>query len=366
MLEIAKYLSWRQAHFECRAWGLGLHRSKRRYRSLLWGALGRILICASLCLFLPAAAWAGLNYNPNSLRGVSTAYGFILGQEASLARIEQHYPSMAMQVELARLRFSSAFPDIKMKLERELISAMGESKFRELRAELGGRIDPILRKQQLTPDLAASFLEEVKGRAKGDFIEADALRYLLAVRYSVNPAGEFFDGFRQRYSTNSHAKSQGIKLMMQLPRSWLGKEGERPHIVQKWVSESGTGPSMIMLDVRDAEGYNPTRVEIEQLVRNGELKDIIPEGGKYLDGGSFSLEKRTGYWIESAIDQERAGIRLHQRGVMYIFFFRGKAIGLTCASLAPQKESKRVDGFFKLNKPLCQQVLNSIVLEQAY
>ena len=324
------------------------------------------MIGAILCFILTAPAWAGLNHNPNSLRGISKAYGFVLGQEVSLARIEQNYPAMAMQVELARLRFNAAFPDIKMKLERELIAAMGESKFREIRADLGGRIEPMLRKQQLTPDLAVSFLEEVKGRAKGDSIEPDALRYLLAVRYSGNPAGEFFDGFRQRYSTNSHAKSQGIKLMMQLPKSWLSKEGERPHIVQKWVSEGGTGSSMIILDVRDAEGYNPTRVEVEQFVRSGELKDALPEDGKYLDGGTFSLEKRTGYWIESAIDQERAGIRLHQRGVMYMFFFRGKAIGLTCASLAPQDDSKKADEAFKLNKPLCQQTLNSIVLEQAY
>ena len=329
-------------------------------------ALRKRFLCAILCFFLPLTSWAELNHNHNSLKKIIGAYGFILGQEASLSRIEKNYPAMAMQVELARLRFNTAFPDIKKKLERELTSAIGEPKFRELKADLGKRIEPMLRKQQITPDLAVSFLEEIKGRAKGNYIEPDILRYLLAVHYNTNPVGEFFDGFRQRYSTNNHAKSQGIKLMIQLPRSWLGMEGERPHIVQKWVSEGGTGLSMIMLDVRDAKGYNPTRVEIEQFVKSGELKDILPESGRYLNGGIFSLEKHTGYWLDSIIEQERAGFHHRQRSLMHLLFFKGKAIVLTCASSALQNDQIKIDEAHIRNKPLCQQVLNSMILEQVY
>lgn len=168
-----------------------LHSSETSFKPLYHKAIRKVLIAATLCFFLPLLAWAELHQNPNSVKKITGAYGFILGQETSLARIEQSYPAMAMQVEVFRSRFNAVFPDIRKKLERELISAIGESKFRELALELRKGIEPLLRKQPMSPDLAASFLEKVKGRAKGDFIEPDILRYLLAVYYNFNPAGEF-------------------------------------------------------------------------------------------------------------------------------------------------------------------------------
>jgi hypothetical protein len=311
-------------------------------------------------------AAAALNHNQSSIKAISKAYGFILGQESSLSRIERSYPEAAMQVELARATFNSAFPDIKKKLEAELTVALTAPKFQELRIEMNNKIRPMLNKQPLTRQLAQQFFEQVKARAKGEDIEPDVLRYLLAIQYANNPVAEFGDGFRQRYRTDGTGKSQGVRLVLQLPRSWLANDGERPHIVQKWTNEGGTGISTIMLDVRDAAGSNPDRHSIEEFVRSGEVKDIVPQGGTFQDAGVFSLEKRSGYWIEYSVRQERAGVRMYGRGSLHQLFITGMAVGLMCMSFSMESQPEMANMAAKLNKPVCQKALNSLVLESAY
>ena len=79
------------------------------------------------------ASWGAVNHNQNSIKGLSKAYGFLLGQEYSLRRIEKAYPAIRIQVEVARLTFGGSFVGVKVKLEQELVQAVGESNFQKLR-----------------------------------------------------------------------------------------------------------------------------------------------------------------------------------------------------------------------------------------
>ena len=308
---------------------------------------------------------SAINFNPVSLKGIGQAYGFILGQEYSLSRIQKEFPELASDVELARLQFRATFPDIKTKLETQLTTTMGERNFQETANSIRTKLRGNLGSQQMTKEIALNFLSQVKTRSKGE-IESPVLEYLLAVKYAPNPVGEFAGGFRQRYQTDGSGKSQGIKLNLQLPRSWVAQAGERPHIVQKWQSENGTGLEVIMLDIRDAEGYNPTKKEMEEFVRSGEVKETVPEGATLIDSGNFTLEMRTGYWSQINMPNERAGMKFYQAALTYQLFFRGKAIGLLCQVGGPENEKPKVNEAFKRIRPLCQQVLNSLVLTQAY
>lgn len=325
----------------------------------------RIILFILLTLtVLPATSFA-INFNSTSVKGVAQAYGFVLGQEFSLSRIAKEFPELSGGVELARSEFGSTFPDIKTKLEIQLKNAMGEKLFQETATNLRTKLRENLGRQQITREIAANFLDQVKGRSKGE-IESPVLEYLLAVKYTANPVGEFADGYRQRYQTDGAGKSQGIKLKLQLPRSWAAKEGERPHIVKKWVSENGTGLEIIILDIRDAEGYNPTKKEMEEFVRSGEVKEAVPEGSAYVASGNFTLEMHTGYWVQMAMLVERAEMKSYQDVLMYQFFFQGKAVGLMCQTGGPETEKSKVNEAFRRIRPLCQQILNSLVLTQAY
>jgi len=306
-----------------------------------------------------------LNYNQTSIKGLARAYGFILGQEFSLSRIKKEYPELAPNILLVKSQFNSAFPNIKSKLKSQLIAAMGKKLFSQTDNELKKKLQTNRGTQVITKEIAQAFLQQIKERAEGN-IESPVLEYLLSVKYLAFPANEFIEGHRQTFKTEGHKKAQDIKLVLQVPKSWKAKEGNRPHIVQKWVSANGTGLEMMLLDIRDAEGYTPSNKEIESFVSSGEVRDIVPSGAKYINSGLFSLEMRKGYWVEMAMPQERAGFKLYQHSVMYQLFFRGKAIGFICQAGRPTKDKAKADEAYNRIKALCQQVLNSIVLLQAY
>jgi len=338
-----------------------------RLRGLSLGAISvRWWLAIILSAACAAPTFATLNYNSKAISALSKAYGFVLAQEYSLALVETSFPALHIQVEMARAAFGSGFPDIRERLEKELAEALGGPQFAELRAKMDKKFNEMFGRQPITLEVSQQFLEQVKARGKGKDIEPDVLSYLLAVKYTRNPAGEFLDGFRQRYRTDGVGKSQGVKLALQLPYSWRGKEAERPHIVQQWISEGGTGLSNIMLLVLDAQGYAPTRREVDQFVKSGEIREAAPDGAKYLDGGAFSQEKSVGYWMEMAMPQERAGMKSYMRGFMYLLFFRGKGIQVMCMAGGPEQNRAIADVESVKLKPLCQQVMNSLVLEQAY
>ena len=316
-----------------------------------------------MCL-LPFVATAA-NFSSVTVKGISTAYGFVLGQEDSLARIEKEFPDLIGNVVVARAQFGGVFPNIQVKLEARLKDALGDKGFEVLAVSMQAKVREMLARQILTRATAIDFLDQVKSRSKGA-IERPVLEYLLAVKYQNNPLREFGDGFRQRFQTNGSGKSQGLKINLQLPKSWVGKDGERPHIVQKWTSLDSDYFEIIQLIVMDAKGYSPTKQEMLQFVADGESKTAIPDGATYVASGNFSLEKQTGFWVEMSMPVERAGFTMYQESLMYQMFFRGKGIAILCSTGDQVDERLKVGQSFKRMKPLCQQVLNSLVLPQAY
>lgn len=304
-------------------------------------------------------------HSKNSVTGLSRAYGFILGQEFSLERINNEYPELSASVVFVKANFDASFPSIRLKFKNQLISVLGEKGFEETETALNTKIQTTLMNQKITKDIAQNFLLEVKARAEGK-IESPVLESLLSMKYLTYPANEFYDGYRQRFNTNGHQKAQKLDIALQLPKSWKAQEGERPHILQKWVSQNGTGLEMIHLDIRDADGYSPTDSDIELLVSSGSIKDMVPRGATYLNSNVFSLEMQKGYQIEMTMIQERVGISVYQHMNISQFFFHGKAIGLMCQTSNTIENKSKADEAFKEIKPLCQQVLNSIVLMQAY
>lgn len=317
-----------------------------------------------LC-FVPFVATAA-NFSSATIKGVSTAYGFVLGQEHALLQIEKEYPDLAVNVILARAQFGAVFPGARIKLELRLKEYWGEKAFQGLSDTMQAKVVEMGSRQKITRASAIDFLGQVQARSKGA-IESPVLEYLLAVEYQNNSLREFVEGFRQRFQTDGGGKSQGLKINLQLPKSWTGKDGERPHIVQKWVSLNSDYTELIQLIVMDAEDYNPTKQEMLQFVADGETKTVIPDGATYLASGNFSLEKQTGYWVEMTMPVERAGFTTYQESLMNQIFFRGKGIAILCSTGGKVGEETKVgEAFQQRMKPLCQQVLNTLVLPQAY
>lgn len=324
-----------------------------------------LITLSTLHCQIPATYGAQFNINKTTIKDLFQAYGYIIGQDYSLERIQKEYPELSGGVEIARAQFHAAFPKIKSKFEEHLLSILDEESFEIYRSQLKGQINKTIAKQTITKNDAQDFLRQIQERAKSN-IHSPIIEYFLSIQYLNNPVGEFFDNYRQRFRSDGHPKAQGIDLVLQVPKSWKAKDGERPHIVQKWISQNGTGSGMMLLDIRDMQGYSMSNGEVVEMVNSGEIKDVIPEGFSYINSGLFTLEKRKGYWIEMNMTQERAGFEIYNHTIMNQLFFRGKAIGVMCSVLKPKDEKVEADQQFEEIRPLCQQVLNSLVLLQTY
>jgi len=318
-----------------------------------------------LMTFLFSVSAHSVELNRGNQAGISEAYGFALGQQMSLDRISRIYPDLAREALLARLSFERTFGDIPAKVEPMLKKALGNAEYQKLRAALEKTLGEQLERELLSREIAKNFLEEVRSRSEGN-IHSPVLEFLLAIKFSKFPADEFAKGFRQKYRTDGSGKSRGVILEMQVPRSWQAAEGYRPHIVQKWKSEAGTGMELIMLQVRETEGVYITRSDVAEIVQPGEIESMVPSGGVLEDYGMVSVENLPGYFMDIGLLQERAGMVIYQKIRQYNFFYRDRIIAVHCSAGSLESEHESVELRFEKVKPLCTQVFNSVVLPDQY
>lgn len=320
----------------------------------------KLLIIISFVLVFSSAPAFSLNINSKSTKGLAQAYGFIFSQEFYLSKIASKYPELLLDATLAKARFEATFPDMRNILERHLKNAAGNEQFDNMQSKLL----EVIQQQNITRGFATRYIQKVKNRPVEN-IESPVLEYLLAMKYSEHPVNEFADGFRQHFRTDGTGRSQGVLLSVQAPKSWKAQTGERSSIVQKWVSENGAGNEILVLDIQDSRGYNPTNKEIEHLISTGGIKQFVPEGANHVASGKFSLDKQiVGYWLHHNWLKERAGIKMWLDYLEYRLFYQGKTIGLTCGAAGDENDRKIVQKSFEKIRPLCQQVVNSIAILQ--
>ena len=60
---------------------------------------------------------------------------------------------------------------------------------------------------------------------------------LLYCQKSINDEIlSYAKGERYKYNSKGHEKSKGLEIQIEIPNDWIKKEGERPHIIQKFSS----------------------------------------------------------------------------------------------------------------------------------
>src|SRR5690606_13761915 len=112
--------------------------------------------------------------------------------------------------------------------------------------------------------------------------------------YEKSPRREMLDGYRQTFQSDGTGKAQGVKYRLDFPKSWQIIEGKRPHIHVIATSELGRGLETFVVDIRenDLEGGGPiTFEEAEAAVKNGTVRELLPEGAVYLDSGTLKIER---------------------------------------------------------------------------
>jgi hypothetical protein len=322
-----------------------------------------------ICTLLTSPLLGAINCNQKiKLQRTLETHFFLLGQNLFLDQISRDIPSMSLEVMATKLTFQKTFSKAPGRIKSYLIEEIGASKLEELETRVLIEYDSLTSSMVYVKESAESFLSDVLLRSQGQ-IPSPFLETLLHFQFEDSPEFEMDSNFYYRFRTKDHPKAKGTDWQIQLPASWKQLEGNRPNIIQKFVSDYGDGLEGIML----SNGLLPTNVtrdlspsEIEDLYNEELLKDF--------QGSDYALISFTKMTFDGIIgccaEYEFVGQRLDQtialRNQMYIFMFEDRIYSLTCSTSSldgsQEDSSKRMKKF----TPLFRAVANSIVVMGQY
>ena len=317
------------------------------------------LLAASL-VTLSAQAFS---LNQNSLNGLARVYGYLIGQEQSLKFIESSYPEFQQDILLVRLKFQSAYPDLKDKTANKIIELTGEqgkSLISNMEQQIAANAPKAIPKNQ-----AVEFLKTVENRADGKIENQPTRDFMLAITYFENPGLEIAEKKTQKFNTKNEPKAKGLDLSITLPLSWTEQEGTTPNTVRSWKSEAGSGASLISLLVRDT-GDTRTKVQVQRAIERKELGNMVNPNGDIKKVIYSEVGNQPGWYAEVELTQKRLEFEIFQTYKNLQVLYGGKTIEIGCSSgniVAKKdealKEAKRVES-------LCKAVMLSLVINNLY
>lgn len=182
---------------------------------------------------------------------------------------------------------------------------------------------------------------------------------------SADSAREFLDARRTTFSTQGHPKAKGIHLTVSYPSSWAAAEGERPNIVQKFVSKGGRGSEAAMIITKALPlppGTTVSEAELEESFTPSEMRQMLPKGAKFIDAKPTRIEGLPAGILEYSIRQERAGVTIDMQIVSYVFIYNSTMVQLQCAVSGVASSEGDISSRMARSKPLFTLMANSIVI----
>lgn len=327
---------------------------------------------AFLILLCVGSFAAGQDSTPKEPRWkqLSQAHGFVLGQQASLELIEKKFPDLAQDTKQAWFAFnSSALGESVKGVEAELSSELG-AKWPEIKEKMTNQMQDMIAGQQFTREQATAFLAEVKLRGKGEL--ADSIRTALLSahpRFSANPGLELSEGWKQTFRTKGHPKAKGADFSVSFPASWSKREGNRPNIIQFFQSGAGHGPIMCNLMVKDLPlpaGYKPTAEELKDFFQPNELKDMVPDGGTFVDAKYIVLEGSPAGMLVSDQTTQRLDISVTMRMTQFVTIQGTSMIFMQFMVAKMPDSTESLDELQKKYLPTYRAIANTFVYNDKY
>lgn len=163
------------------------------------------------------------------------------------------------------------------------------------------------------------------------------------------------------FKTDGHSKSNGINLTIKYPSDWTRKEGERPHIVQKFLSPNHQAYVMVVIqDLGIPAGTPITQEELEATLDPSQLKDMVPNGMQFIGAQKTRIETLPAGILEYQTTQQRAGLSIDQQVWALIFIYKTSMVQIQCG-VGGQTGINTAELMGRY-KPLCIQIANTIVL----
>jgi hypothetical protein len=324
----------------------------------------------SICIFVFTSISVfgqATEINKPKYERVSEAYGFITGQEYSLGLIQNEFPNLELNIVKAQIAFDLSFGNTKEKMKNYLSEFLGNSRFKEFEDNSLIKMQETFGNQTLTEEIARTFIIEVESRAKGNIV-TPVLETLLSFQYASSPQSELMAGFSTIFKTKGHPKSKNTDWQIKVPRSWRAEEADRPNIIQKFISDFGTGNQSIMLMVKEMQlpvGYKISKEELDGFFSEKEMKDIVPEGGKLISFSKMTFDKNAGGMIEYEQIVKRLDFEIKIRMAQFMFI-RGNQMYILQGMVSTDKVETNMALEMQKYLPLYKLVANTIVVNDQY
>lgn len=176
---------------------------------------------------------------------------------------------------------------------------------------------------------------------------------------------EFNSGFVEKYSTKGETKSNDIDLIIKYPRSWKSIEGERPHVLRKFVQQESYVLAILMIKPL---GQNVSQEEINSALSKSGLKATVPPNGIYVSSNSnLKIEGLKAGSLEYLLTSKRGDREFHVKIFSYVLFYKDNLIQLQfMVADKPNESTESVLSRYNSVKPLFAQMFNSIVINNIW
>lgn len=329
----------------------------------------RLILLLLVLMVSPLNAYAEIKLSNPLAKDIGQAYGFYLGQNYFLSEISKKYPSLSGLALIAEKEFSATFKSSIDGMDA-LMAKYAKSEWNKIKAQLTTQIASSINIEQISETQARQFVEQVRERAKGN-IESPVIETMLLFKsgYEKNPEREFLDGYKFKYSTNGAGKAKGVAFSIESPKTWVAKEGNRPNIVQKFVSENGRGLEFLLILIKEIPlqpGEKITEKDISEILNPKDIQDFIPDGGVYLNSGKLTLENLPGFWVHFKMDMARMRNTVGMETIMYTIFYKNKMIQIHGQVVSSINGEPAERGGLKKYEKLFDLMANSFVISSMY
>jgi hypothetical protein len=325
---------------------------------------------AYLIFVLTSLIFTSLSAKEPKWKRLYQAYGFIAGQNMSITRVEEDFPDLRKGLQLARFEFnSSSIGEGAKALEDSLMKDAGKH-WVDLKAKMHVELKAQAQLQSIDREDAEDFIQDLRKRSKGDIPES-ILRTLLSVnpRFVEQPALELWQGYIQTYRTKGHPKAKKLDLSISLPTSWESREGFRPNIVQVFQSDGGYGPIQCTILVNELplpEGYTVTKDDLEEIFQAEELRDMVPEGGRFIRSSKLVIENQPAGLLVFDQEQERMDMKMESRSVQFVSAFGAKMFFIQFYISDAYNEGDTLDNLEEKYLPLFMAIANTTIINSKY
>lgn len=329
----------------------------------------RLILMLLVLVVSSPNAFAEIKLSNALAEDIVRAYGFYLGQNYSLTQISKKYPSLSELTLIAEMEFLATFKSSIEGMDA-LMGKYAKSEWNKVKTQLTTQITSSINIEQISETQAHQFVEQVRERAKGN-IESPVIETLLLFKsgYEKSPEREFLDGYKFKYSTNGAGKAKGVAFSIEAPKTWVAEEGNRPNIVQKFVSENGKGLESLLILVKEVPlppGEKITEKDILEILNPKDVQDFIPDGGVYLDSGKLTLENLPGFWVHFKVDMARVRNTIGMEAIMYTIFYKNKMIQIQGQVMTSINGEAAERGGLKKYEKLFDLMANSFIISNMY